>query len=328
MYSSKEMDDAVLCNRVFDYLRVAILIAISLYSILRLTDVFLNSPTHDFPVQTDIEISEGISHKQIAEKLKNDNVVRSSLYFYFKLKNTYPEAFIKAGTYNFDNELSTIDVLGHIVNGTAQSSSTKVTLSEGFRTRDLYTIMPSLTEDIALEQLELNEGYLFPDTYFIPKAISYEKFIDILKENFKKKLNVYSDEIMASGLSLDEVIILASIIEREAKDLESKKIVSGILQSRLEIGMPLQVDAVFNYILDKRSDELTQDDLFLDSPYNTYRQKGLPPTPISNPGIDSIEAVFHPIETENLYYLTASDGTFYYAVTFDEHKENKNNFLQ
>ncbi len=134
--------------------------------------------------------------------------------------------------------------------------------------------------------------------------------------------------IAASGLTEAEVIVLASIIEREANDAESMGMVSGILQNRLRDGMPLQADASIEYILDKPLEELTPADLKVDSPYNTYLNKGLPPTAIGNPGAISIGAVLDPTPSDYYFYITGNDGVFYYATTYNDHKRNIARYLR
>lgn len=134
-------------------------------------------------------------------------------------------------------------------------------------------------------------------------------------------------EVEKSGRSLEDIIVMASILEGEAKTREDMEIVSGILWKRIEIGMPLQVDTSFVYILGKATEDLTLSDLEVKSPYNTYLYKGLPPGPISNPGLDSIRAAVNPTTTPYLYFLTGNDGKMYYARTFDEHVKNKQKYL-
>ena len=200
--------------------------------------------------------------------------------------------------------------------------------AEGFRARDLYNYLPKLfIKDSAID-LERYEGYLFPDTYNFNAQAKVTDIIEKLTENFEIRTHKFREQVHPQGLSFEEVIILASIIEREAKDNDSKRIVSGILLKRLAIDMPLQVDAVFDYLFDVTSSEVTEAHLNSDSPYNTYIFRGLPPKPISNPGIESIRSVYEPTVTAYLYYLTAPDGTFHYAETFDEHKVNKQRYLR
>jgi len=136
------------------------------------------------------------------------------------------------------------------------------------------------------------------------------------------------DQIASSSLTEEQVIIMASVIEREANSPESMGYVAGILQNRLAIGMYLQVDASIEYILNKTLAELVPEDLKIDSPYNTYTNPGLPPTPIGNPGMTSILAVLNPTPSNYLFYITGNDGTFYYARTFDEHRVNIARYLR
>ena len=133
---------------------------------------------------------------------------------------------------------------------------------------------------------------------------------------------------MLSDHSFSDIVIVASILEKEVKTSESRAIVSGILWKRLALGMPLQVDATLGYITGKTSAELTIDNLNADSPYNTYRNKGLPPTPISNPGLLALDAALHPKSSPYLYYLSDNNGVIHYAVTFEEHKANKARYLR
>jgi len=120
---------------------------------------------------------------------------------------------------------------------------------------------------------------------------------------------------------------MASIIEAEARTTESRRIISGILWKRISLGMPLQVDSTFVYINGKNTYELTSDDLKIDSPYNTYVYKGLPPTPIGNPGLDAILAALYPKTSKYLYFLSSKSGDMYYATTFEQHKRNKELYL-
>jgi UPF0755 protein len=139
-----------------------------------------------------------------------------------------------------------------------------------------------------------------------------------MESNFKEK----------AGDVEPEIIVMASILEKEALTPEDKKIVSGILWKRLETGMLLQVDAVFMYIMGKKSSDLTLGDLKIDSPYNTYLYKGLPPSPICNPGIESIEASLNPTASSYWYYLSDKNLNIHFAKNFDEHKLNKAEYLR
>ena len=167
-----------------------------------------------------------------------------------------------------------------------------------------------------LEKTAGLEGYLFPDTYLFLPGAETEQIIGTMRDNFQKK----------AGDVGQDTVIMASLIEKEVPDSDDRKIVSGILWKRLEIGMPLQVDAVFPYITGRQ--KVLSDDLKIDSLYNTYFYKGLPPGPISNPGLDAIEAARNPKESPYLYYLSGRDGKTHFAKTFAEHLKNKEKYLK
>jgi UPF0755 protein len=149
-----------------------------------------------------------------------------------------------------------------------------------------------------------------------------------MQNTYEERLTPLREQIATSGYTEKEIITLASIIEREANSETSMRMVSGVLHNRLSIDMALQVDAVFEYAIGRGSAELTESDLLLDSPYNTYTRAGFPPTPIGNPGMVAILAALNPIQHNYLYYLTGTDGEFYYAETFDRHRQNKARYLR
>ncbi|MCF7816054.1 MAG: endolytic transglycosylase MltG [Candidatus Pacebacteria bacterium] len=289
---------------------------------------FINEAPRNFPVATDITIEDGMTLNEITKLLGEVNVIRSPLYFYFLVSHSFKNAYIQAGTYSFPIPLTSKDVADKITSGRNTKPLLKVTFPEGFKAKNLHSFLPETYSNIPTESFSQYEGYLFPDTYFISKDMPFQELVKLMQVTFIEKIEPLIPQIESSKFTLDEVVILASIIEREAKDLESKKMVSGILQNRLAKNMPLQVDASLDFILDKTSEELTLDDLSVDSPYNSYINRGLPPTPIANPGLESLMAVLEPINSDNIYYLTGNDGMFYYAKTFEEHKKNKKRYLE
>ena len=288
----------------------------------------LNTPPESFPLDADIVIEEGGTINSVAVGLANAGVVQSAFYLYILLNTVYKDTYIQAGTYRFPTPMTARDVARAITQGEHQSPLLRVMFPEGFRASDFYSFIPSMTPTLSIESLIAYEGFLFPDTYFISPDATDEDIRTIMSNTFREKIAPYAERIRVSGMSEKEIIVFASIIEREAKDTESKHMVAGILHNRLKRDMPLQVDATLDYVLNKESSELTLDDLEIDSPFNTYNNTGLPPTPISNPGQDAIEAVLSPTESDYLYYLTAPDGTFHYAKTFEEHKQNKARYLR
>ena len=172
------------------------------------------------------------------------------------------------------------------------------------------------------------EGYVFPDTYAVSPDKNSRSLVIKMLDNFDTKL---SDELRRSikeqGKTIYDVIVLASVVEREVPDTEDRRVVADIFSRRLSIGMALQSDATINYITDSGRSRSTAGDLAIDSPYNTYKYAGLPPGPIGNPGIDAIQAVIAPKKNDYLYFLTGTDGLVHYAKTFKEHQKNRELYL-
>ncbi len=184
------------------------------------------------------------------------------------------------------------------------------------------------------------EGYLFPDTYKIRKGEDLEDIIKKMLINFDKKLSPHQNEVSDAGLTQDlrveifqqeksifKVIIMASLIEKEVRTFEDKRLVSGILWKRLKNGMPLQVDASIVYIIGKKTTDISKEETQIDSPYNTYKYQGLPLGPISNPGIESIKAAIYPEESAFWYYLSTPEGETIFSRTLEEHNIAKAKYL-
>ena len=214
----------------------------------------------------------------------------------------------------------------------AEAREVAVTIPEGYSARQIGETFEKLgifSKEDFLKIAQKEEGYLFPDTYRFYKDAKPEDIFKKMRENFNKKITPeILAEIKKNKKTLSEVIITASLLEEEIKSAEDRKIVAGILWKRLDLGMGLNVDAALTYVLGKTSSELTADDLKFDSPYNTYRYRGLPPTPISNPGLDAILAALRPEPSPYFYYLTGKDGLTYYAKTLEEHALNKFKYLR
>jgi len=207
-----------------------------------------------------------------------------------------------------------------------------VTIPEGSTIYEVAKILnkniSNFNEALFLDLAKEKEGYLFPDTYFFLPNSSPEEIISIMTKNFESKTSSLLPTVEEFGKSLKDVVIMASIIEREVMTPEDRRMVSGILWKRIAIGMPLQVDAAFIYVNGTTTPGLALKDLKIDSPYNTYLYKGLPIGPIGNPGLDAIRATLEPKSSPNLYYLSDKEGVTHYARTFEEHKENKEKYLR
>lgn len=306
-----------------------ILVVLALVAIYYLS---LGSAPSRFPTEQILTIEEGATVTAILRDLKRDHYIRSEFYTLVVHRLDFDKAPIQAGKYKFPEGLSAEALMKALTTGTYKLPPVRITIPEGMKGDQIDAIvdaaLPQKSEVVTASAYDEHIGYLFPDTYFVPEEFTELEFIELMQKTFSEKTAGLLSNRGTSTLSDSDVIILASILEREANSKESMRIVAGILLKRLSINMPLQVDATLDYLLDKESSELTLEDLEIDSPYNTYLHRGLPPTPIANPGLTAIEAVLSPLESTHLYYLTAPDGTFYYADTFEEHKLNKERYLR
>jgi len=312
---------------IFFLLGIFFVCALALYAVF-----FFSSATPTFPAQKPFSVPQGSTLTDISHELKRASFIRSAFIFRMLVIVQNKEDSLRAGKYLYPTALSVFGVADGFMDGTALLPAHKVTIPEGstlaeFDARIAEVLVTIESGDI-VKAAGQKEGVLFPDTYLLEEFMTPEDVVMILTQTFDEKLKAFDEEISQSNFSREEIIILASIIEREAKGEESMRIVSGILQKRLMIGMLLQVDATFNYLYGKTSAELTQEDLRSDTPFNTYLYKGLPPSPIASPGLTSIKSVLYPTKTDYIYYLTGNNGVFYYARTFDEHKANKARYLR
>lgn len=292
----------------------------------------LNKPPTSFNGAVSFSVEPGDGVKTITAGLEDASIVRSKTLLYFVLTTLYDSKSIKASTYVFDKPLSTLAVAQKLVVGDFDTDLIKFTHIEGERATAIAAHAEEMLTNFDTKQFLARaiplEGKLYPETYLIPKTFTADQLVDLMLKTFSEKTASLQAKIDTYPLSPEQILVLASILEREANSPESMRIVSDILQRRLAQGMRLQADASIEYILDKPLKELTPKDLEIDSPYNTYKVKGLPPTPIGNPGLEAITAVIEPTPTEYLFYITDNDGVFHYAKTYDEHLDNVNRYLR
>jgi UPF0755 protein len=293
---------------------------------------YYSSPPSNIKATINVEVSNGLSLMQVSLLLKEAHIIRSSEIFRAVVILSGGESSIKAGPYLFDGTDNVFKIAVKIINADYGVPIKKITITEGMRDRDIINLFGA--EFINLNKVDLQkellskEGYLFPDTYFFPASASTDDIIKMMSDNFLQHISNIDLNNSKTSKDLNEIITMASIIEGEAMKDEDRKIISDILWRRMEVGMMLQVDTTFMYMLGKPSSEITKADLKIDSPYNTYTHKGLPPTPISNPGILAINSAMFPTPNKYLYYLSDKDGVMHYAVTFAEHKKNKEKYLK
>jgi UPF0755 protein len=287
-----------------------------------------NTATAEFPVNTEVVVAEGESIDAIGAKLENNAFIHSPFLFKIVARHLKADTSIQAGTYSFSEPYTTYELVRIMSEGGGTEPLTRLTFPEGYTVKDWDRYTHDLYPNHAKTDLLSREGKLFPDTYFVSRDESLESLLTRMGEHYETTVGPLRPLMEERGYTEKEVIIFASILEREANDEASMRMVAGILENRLKIDMPLQVDAVFEYYTGKGSSELTIEDLAADTPYNTYTNQGLPPEPIGNPGLMAIEAVLNPTPSSYYYYLTGGDGKFYYARTFEEHKVNKARYLR
>ncbi len=294
---------------------------------------FVSSP-RPFPSDTVISIPSGMSLTGAADKLKSAGVIRSA--FGFKALSV---AFggakgLRAGDYYFSEPVSAATVAWRLSRSVYDLKNIRVTVPEGLTVRqvaDLLAKEKNLAHFDAKEfvkQASPFEGYLFPDTYLFLPNVTAKDVMEAMIDNYKRRIQTLQGELAVFGKPIQDVIKMASILEEEGRTEATRETIAGILWKRIAKGIPLQVDASIVYFTGKKSgDYLSQDDFKIDSPYNTYLNKGLPPTPISNPGLDSIRAAIHPTATSYYFYLTDPQGGFHPAATYEEHLTNKEKYL-
>jgi UPF0755 protein len=247
---------------------------------------------------------------------------------------------IQAGSFKLNQSMTVTQIAQTLTQGRLDFW---ITILEGWRREEIATYLEKAYAEnglqfdrgLFLSLTQDKEGYLYPDSYLLPLTATTQTAVNQLTNTFDQKVTTgLADQIAANSLSLNQILTLASLIEREAKTDASRKMVAGVLLNRLDIGMPLQVDATLQYA--KGYDAQKQDwwapplsaDKAIVSPFNTYQNPGLPPAPICSPSFSSIQAALNPTPSDYFYYITGNDGQMYYAQTLDQHNTNINRYLR
>lgn len=331
------IDESELQKRKRKFIKIFVLIfgVCVLLSWIFVTEQF--KPPKDNPEQVQFIVDPGLSVRDITVKAKQENIVRSELLLYILLTYPHDPTNIYAGTYIFSNTDSVFDVAEKLAASETEDDLLRLTIPEGVTVATMASIaeaiLPAFDADEYLSLTTDDEGYLFPETYFVPETFTAEDVIELQKKTYEEIILPLRPQIEASGFTEYEVLTLASILEREANNDASMKMVSGILQNRLEIGMALQADATIEYALGTPLHEISSEQLATElrtkeSPYNTYLYPGLTPTPIGNPGLMAIMAVLEPTPSDYFYYITDTEGEFHYAKTLAEHNQNVARYLR
>ena len=263
----------------------------------------------DFPVGSIISIDSGDSLRSVSRSLKENNVIRSRLLFEAFVIMYGGEKHIMSADYFLDTKLTVYEIARRIERGERHLAPVKVTIPEGFTAEEMAQVfsakLPSFNSALFLAEAVKSEGRLFPDTYFFLTDADEARVLKSMRENFEKKIAPLREEIIKSGHSERDIIVMASLVEGEAKGDNDRAYIAGILWHRINIGMPLQVD------VDKE----------------TYKARGLPREPVGNPGLKAILATLRPVKTSYLYYLHDKDGVIHYAKSFVEHQVNIKKYL-
>ncbi len=292
---------------------------------------FVNSAPSGMP-DTTFTVGYGEPTRMIARKLRMANLIRSSDFF-VAASYAFRKRYVRAGRYRIFSGTGAIGILNKFTRGDVMSR--KVTIPEGF---NIYQIAERLeagsicdagaftghATDVAfLRKLGIEspsaEGYLFPDTYVFPEGSDPR---DVIAAMYRRMKNVIGKRpAYGPGMSLHEMLTMASLVEKEAKVYTERELISSVFHNRLRKGMKLDCDPTVRYAVKKFTGPITLSNLKSDSPYNTYRRRGLPPTPICSPGRESILAAMYPKKTDFLYFVARNDGSHQFSKTLREHNE-------
>ena len=312
---------------------------LKLYSqslVLLFSDEQLNTPSSLPAADLIFQIEEGDSLKEILTGLKNLKLVRHPAAFRAYLVYTGIDTRIQPGEYQFSNSMSELELADSL--GNPIPTQTTISILAGWRKEEIAETLADLGLDLSrdafLEAVEdqKKEGYLFPGSYQVERNISAEILVDTFYQRFLSQITSDLEEaINASGLTIQQAVILASIIEREAVLEEEMPQIASVFLNRLEIDLNLAADPTVQYAIGYNehhqtwwTNPLSLDNLNLNSPYNTYKYNGLPPGPICNPGLPALLAIAYPADTSYLYFRAACDGSgqHLFAETFAEHLGN------
>ncbi|KGJ50271.1 aminodeoxychorismate lyase [Clostridium sp. NCR] len=297
-----------------------------------------------------VEIPNGATLTDVADILQENKLIKNKVLFKAVEKVKPNKHGVKAGTYLLRQSYSNSKILSILTDGKVHNDGTKVTIPEGLTYKE---VIKSLTDkklgsSEKYEQLINNpkefytdfaflkesdiknlEGFLYPDTYYFDKESTEKEVLSAMLKRFEQVYNdKFKEKQKEMGLTLQQVVNLASIIEKEAVVNEDRPMIASVFYNRLKIGMPLQSDATLQYAFDKRKERVMYKDLKVDSPYNSYLNKGLPPTPICSPGVKSIEAALYPSNTDYLYFVATVGGKNNYSKTYKEHLKHVESYKQ
>ncbi len=296
------------------------------------------APANERDTKTvNFSVDRGDGVREIANKLHEAGLIKDSVGFFLLVKKLGIEKNIQAGDFQLSPSWGANDIARALTIGT---EDLWITIPEGLRSEEILAYLqktnPDQWESTLSTQMawKKDEGRLFPETYRVPAGHTLDEIRELLVTTFDKSVSEQMrTDAQKGGFTLKDRLIVASLIEREVKHAEDRPIVAGIIYNRLKEDMRLDIDATVQYAIGNSQNgwwkkNLTQQDLEVDSPYNTRLHGGLPPTPICNPGVASIRAAIYPAETDFLYYVSDANGVNHYAKTLEEHNRNVAKYLR
>lgn len=296
--------------------------------------VYLTSPPSSSEKTINFEVPTGSSSQTIAKQLAKRKLIRSEYAFRIVVRHRGSGKHLHAGTYVLRRNMTLWHIVDEFEKGqvtlirwTVPEGLTAAAIAElwetdGFGMADAFreaSQLPRLLKQYGLEDKTV-EGYLFPNTYKFAKGITAEEVVEMMLEEFKQRwTETFDKEAISLGLTRHEIVTLASVVEKEAQSKSERPRIASVFHNRLKQKWRLQADPTVLYALGNPKRLLTRADLSVDSPYNTYKHKGLPPGPIANPGIDSIIAALRPEKTDYFYFVAIGEGKHHFSKTLSEH---------
>lgn len=290
---------------------------------------FIKAPA-DFPVGTLVEVQDGQTTEELSRALKEQHVIRSPLAFKALVMLLGTDRHVRAGDYLFKEPKNVLAIAQAMSRGAFGLEPIRIRVPEGATVKEMAVIYDTrllkFNAENFVAQATPMEGYLFPDTYFFLPNATEDMVVQTMRQNFDTQIATLVPPIASSTRSMADIINMASLIEREARNSADRRKISSVLWNRIDKNMALQVDVTFLYTIGKGTFDLTVDDLKSDSPYNTYVHKGLPPTPIGSPSLDSIQAAISPAKTDYLYFMADYSGVTHFCKTYSCHVANKHRY--
>ncbi|MTI67957.1 MAG: endolytic transglycosylase MltG [Firmicutes bacterium] len=295
-----------------------------------------------------INIPKGSTTSSIGNILEENNLIRNSLVFRVVAKLEKVDGLLKAGKYNLNTNMTPKEILNILVKGKVTRDTITFTIPEGYEIKQIaqrldkkglvnkekflketeniskfkkrFKFLEDISDDLSLE------GFLFPNTYEAYKGADEEEIIEKMLNEFENVYNKHiKDKELKYDFNLNKLITLASIVEREAMIDKERDLVAAVFYNRIKIRKPLESCATVQYVLGERKENLTYDDLEIESKFNTYKYKGLPPGPIASPGLKSILAALNPADVDYLYFVSNGDGSHTFSTNYSDHLRAKNN---